>query len=84
MTKISITPDYARLLGGDNIYEEVSVRLGEKELDDKLIIEQIYDELKEWLQEYLISEQNNLNNVEIVLEDLKAKFAKQLIINSLK
>ena len=59
------------------------VRYNNPDLEDKLIIEQIYDELKEVLGEYLKSEQENLKDANIFLEDIKTKFAKELIINAL-
>ena len=53
-------------------------------LQDKIIIEQIYEELKLALQEILIEEEQKLTDTKTYIEDLKDKFSSQLIINELK
>ena len=63
--------------------KERGIGLYNLDIRDKVIIEQIYDGLKLVLVEYLNIEKTNLNNSKFVLEDLKKKFSKQLILNSL-
>lgn len=53
-------------------------------LSDKLIIEQVYEELKQVLEEYLAEETKNLNNARLFLEKKKERFSGELVMDRLK
>lgn len=64
--------------------DRISISRGNMSLSDKIIIEQIFDELNTILIEYLDKEKIALSNAQIFLDNLKTKFSNQLIIYKLK
>jgi hypothetical protein len=59
------------------------INMIDQKLVDKFLIEQVYPELKLHLINYLKNEKEILEKYELFLEDIKTKFGKQLIANTL-
>lgn len=84
--QVKITPGNIKLdYSGEWMYnKDLSIGLGYQTLNDKILLEQCYEDLKMLLNKYIELETNNLNNANLFLQDIKNKFSKQMIINSLK
>lgn len=66
-----------------NYSRGLKVNMINQSLVDKFLIDQMYDELKPILLNVLKEEEENLKAVDSFIENLKVKFGRQLIVNSL-